>query len=110
MCDCHSYNKPNLGGKRSEIVLNAPSWSSKKTICIDACIADTIQMLWKNGIETLGCCCGHGKKCPSVVIAESMNGAKVYKLLKANDDREWEVLQWKLVLIKPKGNEDGNKN
>ena len=28
---------------------------------IDDCIVEEIQKLWKLGIHTLGCCCGHGK-------------------------------------------------
>jgi len=31
-------------------------------ICVDPCIAGNIQKLWRNSIETLGCCCGHGKE------------------------------------------------
>lgn len=27
--------------------------------CIDPCIVDAIKELWAQGIETLGCCCGH---------------------------------------------------
>lgn len=32
----------------------------KHTIPVDACLADEIENLWKNGIRTRGCCCGHG--------------------------------------------------
>ena len=28
-------------------------------VCIDPCIVEVIKCLWANGIETLGCCCGH---------------------------------------------------
>jgi hypothetical protein len=30
-------------------------------VCIDPCIVEVIKCLWANGIETLGCCCGHNK-------------------------------------------------
>jgi hypothetical protein len=33
---------------------------NKKTILVDACIADEIQCLNDQGVITLGCCCGHG--------------------------------------------------
>ncbi len=29
-------------------------------VCIDPCIVEAIQKLWEQGIETQGCCCGHG--------------------------------------------------
>lgn len=32
----------------------------KDSIQVDECIADEIETLWKNGIKTMGCCCGHG--------------------------------------------------
>lgn len=32
------------------------------TAKVDACIAPLVQMLNDYGIETLGCCCGHGKE------------------------------------------------
>ena len=32
-----------------------------KGVSIDRCLADEVTGLWKRGIETLGCCCGHGR-------------------------------------------------
>lgn len=29
-------------------------------VCVDACLASEIAWLWKHGIVTHGCCCGHG--------------------------------------------------
>ena len=63
-------------------VLDAPGRLKKehpKGICVDACIAGAIKMLWENGVETAGCCCGHGRisggcelivpsKAPSILI------------------------------------------
>lgn len=50
----------------------------KKNIPIDCCIAGDIAYLWMNGIYTLGSCCGHYKKQPSVIVhpdyAEKMRG------------------------------------
>lgn len=31
------------------------------SICLDKCIAEEVQQLWKLGITTTGCCCGHNK-------------------------------------------------
>lgn len=33
----------------------------KTEVTVDACIAEEIMNLWKHGIHTTGCCCGHGK-------------------------------------------------
>jgi len=44
----------------------------RKTVCIDPCIIDEIQMLWDKGILTMGCCCGHNnpKWHPFVNVAD----------------------------------------
>lgn len=39
-----------------------------KTICVDHCLKDHILELWDYGIPTLGCCCGHGRMTPSILI------------------------------------------
>lgn len=36
-----------------------PFWRSKP-VCVDTCLASEIGWLWQHGIETNGCCCGHG--------------------------------------------------
>lgn len=95
-CRCQSYNHPGQGGDQKEVALPAPTWSGKKTICVDVCIADAIQMLWENGMETLGCCCGHGKENPTVIIAEHMDGQRAKQLLAA-EGRHWRVMQWRLI-------------
>ena len=33
----------------------------KNVIEVDTCLVDEIELLWKQGIHTCGCCCGHGK-------------------------------------------------
>ncbi len=99
-CNCLSYNKPEWGGDKPEIILPTPSWSERKNgICVDACISDAILMLWENGIMTEGCCCGHNKNNPSVVISTNSEGNKTKELLKLNDGRDWEVMQWQLVKL-----------
>lgn len=32
----------------------------KNSIMVDKCLSAEIDSLWKQGIKTLGCCCGHG--------------------------------------------------
>ena len=101
MCDCISYNRPHLcsGNGRPEVVLAAPAHIPGKPngICVDACIADAIRMLWSHKIGTGGCCCGHNLSNPSVVILETEDAARVKQLLTENDGREWDVMQWRLV-------------
>jgi hypothetical protein len=36
-----------------------PFFSKDKFVCFDKCLADELFYLWKNGIRTTGCCCGH---------------------------------------------------
>jgi hypothetical protein len=105
MCNCVSYNRPDLcaaDGKLS-VILIPPNWAQKTGICIDACIADAIKMLWDNGIVTRGCCCGHngafGDSGPSVVISEGEDADKTLRLLGTHDTRPWKVLQWRLCEV-----------
>ncbi len=44
----------------NQVLLKAPDFMPKNIYSIDACIKDEVQMLWDAGIETTGCCCGHG--------------------------------------------------
>lgn len=34
----------------------------KTSVRVDKCLAKEITSLWEQGVKTLGCCCGHGKK------------------------------------------------
>lgn len=67
------------------------------TICVDSCIADEVLALWAEGIITLGSCCGHGKRRPSLVLNEDRNMAELARQALASSDRNWELLQWQLV-------------
>jgi len=91
MCDCHSYNW--------EIGFEKPVQFSYdgKTIEIDSCIAEVINHLWTNKIDTLGSCCGHNKESPSVVISTNENPAEVRKLLLEVDNRNWIIMRWELI-------------
>ncbi len=101
MCDCISYNRPDLcpiDGKPS-VLLKPPSWSSRESICVDACIADAVKMLWDNDIVTCGSCCGHNKWMPSIILDEAADARKALDLLVAFDGRPWDVMQWRLRKI-----------
>ena len=98
MCNCRSYNQPEESQEVPEIILPKPKWSSKTNgICVDACIADAIVMLWDNGIITRGCCCGHNKLNPSVIVDESEDPIETLHLLTEYDDRDWNVYRWELI-------------
>jgi hypothetical protein len=101
-CRCQSYNRPDWGGDQPEVILPKPDWSSRERgICVDACIADAIKMLWFYGVITDGCCCGHNREAPSVIIDSVADAALAHRLLTENDGRKWTVMQWKLVTFTP---------
>ncbi|MBU8733452.1 hypothetical protein KM915_25910 [Cytobacillus oceanisediminis] len=49
---------------------------NKKMVAVDACIAEEVRELNKQGVVTLGSCCGHGK---AGQIAEWENGFGKWK-------------------------------
>ena len=114
-CNCKSYNLDGDGS--TDEVLQLPDWvdtaRQNRTVCVDACIAKVILYLWQHGIETLGCCCGHNKEKPNVVVGSGVSAADdVYGLIANVDDREWDVLQWQLARVKevaPACGNDGTK-
>jgi len=108
MCDCHSYNK--AAGSKPEVILTPPEHfgmtradgSKQDSICIDACIAHVIQHLWDNDQPTLNCCCGHGKRSPSIILPESSGGAtarRVRRLIEQVDQRSFELMSWNLIAV-----------
>ena len=58
MCSCKNID---IGTYDNQVELTPPSWSSKKVICVDACLESEIKYLWSKGVITGGCCCGHNK-------------------------------------------------
>lgn len=73
-----------------------------RTVAVDRCIAGQIRALWTADIQTLGCCCGHGKEPPSIVIESGYTDDEVgdiEKLLAAADSRQWEIMQWRLQTV-----------
>lgn len=100
---CEWNQKTDMGG--NQVVVDLPEhlhqYRENHTVCIDECIIDQIQALWDAKIETMGCCCGHGKTKPSVIIHESSNQEIVTlakDILARSDVRIWDVFQWRLAL------------
>lgn len=53
------------------VYLYKPMQVSKRTqIAVDSCIADIVQALNNFEIETIGCCCGHGKADGEITLAD----------------------------------------
>ena len=104
MCNCHSYNADT--GSAAETILHKPEYlfgsTSRSEVSIDACIVDVIKHLWNNGITTHGCCCGHNKNKPSVIIQDSCvseYSERVRSLIKQVDEREFSLLSWTLIEV-----------
>jgi len=81
MCDCINVE---LQSYDNQICVPIPYWmidpsSSQEFICIDTCIYPEILELWKNGVETIGCCCGHNKV-PAYIQVESSSVYTMYRL------------------------------
>ncbi len=61
-------------GTDKDVFLMKPKpFSGRRTIKVDACIAPLVQMLNDYGIETIACCCGHGKIAKSSIRISSNN-------------------------------------
>lgn len=103
MCDCMSYNgQGSIGGQTPERVLNLRTYfpdADRETVCVDACIADTIEKLWAAGVKTVACCCGHNGEVsvangmPNVMIAGPEYADAAFRVL-ADDPRDWWVQFW----------------
>lgn len=42
----------------------------KQEVTMDACISYEVWKLWKKGIRTTGCCCGHGRLLGFIEVVE----------------------------------------
>jgi hypothetical protein len=81
---------------------NIDTHKEHRTVCVDECIVSVINKLWANNINTLGCCCGHGVRKPSIVISDGYKKKdykQIYKLIKSVDCREWDIFQWQIVNV-----------
>ena len=108
-CNCKSYNwdgKLLNSAKDEEVLVELPKFMreaiGKDTTCIDACIVDTMKAFWAKNIVTRGCCCGHNKERPSVILETRVPyTVRARRILKEiGDDRDWVILTWELTEAK----------
>lgn len=101
-CDCRSYNRPEWGGTTNEVVLDFRAYfpdEKRETVCVDACIAEEIKMLWAAGVKTEASCCGHNGKSsiacgrPNVMISDPSQAQLTHDILRM-DGRTWWVSFW----------------
>lgn len=70
ICTCNPEKcKDEVYRFSRQVMMELPEWSKDRIrrlaeglsshVCIDPCIVPAIRKLWDQGIETLGCCCGH---------------------------------------------------
>lgn len=70
MMPCQCASEVTMGGYQNQELLEIPPHMANYraariadglsgTIAVDRCILPEIQALWEEGIQTLGCCCGH---------------------------------------------------
>jgi hypothetical protein len=100
MCDCLSYNKPEWGGNTPEVILPFRKYfpkADRETVCVDSCIANTIERLWAAGVQTEAACCGHNGQAimgfPNVVLTNPED-AKAARDVLATDGRTWWIILW----------------
>ena len=96
-CDCLSYNRPDWGGNVPEVILDPRPYFSQctKTICVDSCISEQIEDLWKAGVQTAMSCCGHNGKGPyidPVVFITNAEDADLASDILSQDKRDWIVV------------------
>lgn len=74
MCKCKNIE---IGSYDNQVMLPRPDHmkgrkegTDNNMICIDRCLEEEIKFLWKNGVFTAGCCCGHNKLQPMINVAD----------------------------------------
>lgn len=89
-----------------KIILKLPkdiaTYKKCRDIPVDYEIVNTIKYLWKNKIQTLGCCSGHGKENPSIVITDGYNDKEIKeieKIILKVDKQKWNILQWRIKKV-----------
>ncbi len=98
-CRCVSYNNPQPDQVDPEVILypvnHGPAFPTK-SVCVDACIAPVIEALWRKGIWTFGCCCGHNQPGERSVIVDRDDRAAAVGVIRGMRD-DAKVLAWELV-------------
>ena len=70
MCDCENVE---IGSYDRQVCLAPPTHMAREDgrgISVDACLAYEVTMLWRMGIKTTGCCCGHNKLPPFIGVTD----------------------------------------
>lgn len=65
-------------GSYENYVEVVPLWGGKN-ICVDACMVPELKLLWREGIRTIECCCGHGKRLGYVAVDDASH-EKMFEL------------------------------
>ncbi|AVX04338.1 hypothetical protein MXMO3_01813 [Maritalea myrionectae] len=98
MCNCRSYNRPELGGSMAETPVRYRDFfphSQKEFVCLDTCIVEQVKAVWAAGIETGGCCCGHNHAVtPQLFVRFPKDVERACQVLAETDSRDWNVLVW----------------
>lgn len=64
-------NNSRIGEYKCYVEIFSSPQSGKKPIAVDTCLQHEIWYLNKKcGINTIGCCCGHGRKTPYIQVSE----------------------------------------
>lgn len=103
-CNCHSYNGDfgTVPEVKLQIIASISPEGEKtyKDIMVDNCIGIVIGHLITNGVNTIGSCCGHGNKPPSIVLGGDVENYRQIREWIAEKDKRWfELSQWKRVLV-----------
>lgn len=110
--NCKSYNWDI--GETPEVILPRPDWMQDgervNGVPVDACIADVVEHLWDKGVITLNSCCGHGREIPSLVLGQGeADYKKIEEFIADKDSRTFKLLQWKLVQVPLREEDDGDE-
>ena len=58
---CCCTDDVEVGSYDNQLWVHAPAHMPKDSgYCLDVCVAEEVMSLWRAGVKTLGCCCGHG--------------------------------------------------
>ncbi len=78
-CQCDNVEMGSYGNQRTFPVPVHMTYYKRRRqangllpfLSVDKCCVPELVLLWKNGIETYGCCCGHGKVRPYINVPEN---------------------------------------
>lgn len=62
--------------KRSSVIAQL---TPDKSVRVDSCLRHGIETIYRNGLETVACCCGHGRY-PITIICRDRLGDRYFEL------------------------------